>query len=139
MNGRYVKKFIPFPKEELVYRVPKTIHLSKKATNRLKWIDYYKAHKENATLTSRYFGISRKTFHKWYNRFNLFGLKGLEDMSKVPENKRKPEITREQEIRIKKLRKQYIRDGKEKLAVLYEKLYGEKDISVENIQSNQRI
>jgi len=126
MNGRYVRKFIPFPKEELVYKVPKITHLSKKATNRLKWMDYYKANNGNAALTSRHFGISRKTFHKWYNSFNLFGLKGLENASKAPRNRRKPEITREQEIRIKKLRKQYIRYGKEKLSILYEKLYGEK-------------
>lgn len=46
-------------------------------------------------------------------------------MSKAPKKKREAEITIEQELRIKKLRKQYIRYGKEKLAVLYKKIYGE--------------
>jgi len=32
-------------------------------------MDYYHAHQHNASLTCRYFGISRKTFHKWFNRF----------------------------------------------------------------------
>ena len=43
--------------------------ISKEAKKRLKWMDYYHAHQHNASLTCRYFGISRKTFHKWFNRF----------------------------------------------------------------------
>jgi len=125
MRGRYVKKFIPFPKDELVIKIPQTVKLSRQGKIRLRWIDYYNK-TGNVSLTCRYFGISRKTFYKWYNRYKIFGLKGLEDLSKAPRKKRQPEITWEQEKRIKKLRKEYIRYGKEKLALLYEKIYGEK-------------
>jgi transcriptional regulator of acetoin/glycerol metabolism len=37
---------------------------------RVEWmIFYYTAGQENATLTAKHFGISRKTFHKWLKRF----------------------------------------------------------------------
>jgi hypothetical protein len=33
---------------------------------RVEWmVFYYTAGKENASLTAKHFGISRKTFHKW--------------------------------------------------------------------------
>jgi len=67
--------------------------LSKQARLRLKWLIYYYKHGKNASLTSRYYGISRKTFYKWYNRYKMFGYKGLEDLSKAPRKKRQPEIT----------------------------------------------
>lgn len=134
MKGKFVGKFIPYPKseDEHVIRIPDIVYkcqeykeLSKEGKNRLRWIEYYHKHK-NVSLTCRYFGISRKTFYKWYNRYKIFGMRGLEDRRKGPKNKRQPEITREQELRIKELRKEYIRYGKEKLAIIYEKIYGEK-------------
>jgi len=100
--------------------------LSKQAKLRLKWLIYYYKHGKNASLTSRYYGISRKTFYKWKGRYEMFGYKGIEDLSKAPRKKRRPEISWEQEKRIKELRKKYIRYGKEKLAVLYKKIYGER-------------
>jgi len=125
MRGKFVGKYIPFPRKEIVYRIPKIKKLSKQAEARLKWIDFYHV-KRNVSLVCRHFGISRKTFYKWYERFKIFGICGLENMSKSPHNKRRPEITWEEELRIKKLRKEYIRYGKEKLAVIYERIYGEK-------------
>ena len=53
-------------------------------------------------------------------------IRALEDLSKAPGKKRQPEISWEQEKRVKELRKKYIRYGKEKLAVIYERIYGEK-------------
>ena len=40
------------------------------AKQRLKWLDYYQAHGENASLTCRYFGISRQTFYRWKRRLS---------------------------------------------------------------------
>lgn len=60
------------------------INLSRTAKQRLKWIDFYKAHGRNASLTCRYFGISRKTLYKWLKRFNTRYLQSLEDRSKKP-------------------------------------------------------
>ncbi|OQX56232.1 MAG: hypothetical protein B5M53_02575 [Candidatus Cloacimonas sp. 4484_209] len=40
-------------------------NLSQEAKLRLKWMDYYQNHGNNASLTSRHFAISRKTLYKW--------------------------------------------------------------------------
>ena len=87
----------------------------------MEWIIYYHEGYD-ATQTARHFGISRKTFYKWYGQFdsdNLHTLKKLEDKSKAPKRVRQREITLIQEQRIIKLRKAHIRWGKEELAVIY--------------------
>lgn len=132
VSGVFVGKFIPYPRKERVIKIPDIVYkieeynrLSKTGKIRLSWIKKYKEWK-NVSKVCRYYGISRKTFYKWYRRYKLFGIKGLEDRSKAPKKTKKPEITREQEMRIIKLRKEYIRYGPIKLAILYERIYGEK-------------
>jgi len=133
MRGRCNLKFIPFPRrDELVIKVPHIVYkcqeydrLSKQGKLRMKWMDYYKKCGYKASLTCRHFGISRKTFYKWYSRYLNVGIKGLEDRRAGPYKKRQPEITREEERRIKQLRKENIRYGKEKLAILYKEQYGQ--------------
>jgi|GEM_PF-3511015 len=78
-------------------KVAEVFKISQEAKQRLNWIIYYHKHAErNATLTARYFGISRKTFHKWFKLFdenNLHTLKLLEDSSKaqtISDRKRLP-------------------------------------------------
>ena len=100
--------------------------LSKEAKRRLSWMDYYRSHSKNAALTCRYFGISRKTFYKWLNRYERDDLSTLESLSRAPMGKRKRELSLEQEDRIRALRKKYIRYGKKKISVLYEKSHKEK-------------
>ncbi|MCM8766959.1 MAG: hypothetical protein NC901_02715 [Candidatus Omnitrophica bacterium] len=56
-----------------------------------------------------YYRISRKGFYKWKRWYGLFGLDGRKDRSSAPKKKRVPEIIRQQEIRIIKLRKENIR------------------------------
>ena len=72
MNSGYgVQKNLP-----LEFSIP-AIGLSAAAKQRIKWFDYYYFHNQDATLTCRYFGISRKTFYKWlkrYDRYNLYKL-----------------------------------------------------------------
>jgi len=134
MRGKCNLKFIPFPRcDELTTKIPQIVYkcqeyqkLSKQGKLRVKWIDYYMEKGKNVSLTCRYFGISRKTFYKWYKRYLNVGIGGLGDRRAGPHKKRQPEITQQEELRIKQLRKQYIRYGKEKLAVLYERQYGEK-------------
>jgi transposase-like protein len=116
---------IPFDKHANWRKQAKTIGLSRQAQNRLEWI-IFNENKGNVSLTCRRFGIPAKTFYKWKNRFDDKNLKLLEDKSKAPNNKRKKVITSEQEMRIVALRKKYIRWGKIKLAILYQKEYQEK-------------
>jgi transposase InsO family protein len=98
--------------------------LSKQAKIRLKWIEYYKKHK-NVSQTCRYFGVSRKTFYVWLKRCDLNNPLSLEDKDKTPKGKRQRAITPEQESRIVALRKKRIRYGKIKLAKRYKEIYGE--------------
>ena len=97
---------------------PKLFHLlpnlSREARLRLAWMDYCQKHGLNTSLTCRRFGISRKTFYKWLRRYNKYYLASLKSHDITPINKRQREITPEQEVRIIKLRKRYIRYGKEK-------------------------
>jgi transposase InsO family protein len=99
--------------------------ISKEARRRLQWMDHYCQH-QNVSLACRYFGISRKTFYYWKKRYDPSNLKSLEDQSKRPLNTRKWEVSRKQELNIIRLRKKYLRYGKEKLKILYEKEYQER-------------
>jgi transposase InsO family protein len=98
--------------------------LSKNAKTRLKWMDYYHKSK-NASQTCRHFDIPKKTFYKWLKRYDPHNLYSLADKHRAPINKRKREITQEQEMRIVRLRKKYIRYSKIKIAKIYEQEYGE--------------
>jgi transposase InsO family protein len=112
----------------------KILKLSKQARTRLEWFIYYEGRaKGNASLTCRHFGISGKTFCKWKKIFDGKNLRLLESRSRAPKNRRKKEITPEQERRVVALRKKHIKWGKIKLVVLYRKQYKE-EISSWKIQ-----
>lgn len=113
------------PLYRMAYGLDKYRLLSREAKARLKWFDYYAKH-PNASRTCRYFGISRKTFHKWANLYNPDNLFTLEDRKRTPLNFRKPELTQLEEQRIIALRKRHICWGKEKLSLVYSSFYGEK-------------
>lgn len=96
--------------------------LSPSAKRRLAWMDYH--HKcQNISQTCRYFGISRKTFHHWRNRYQPFHLESLEEHSRRPKHTRNWEVSKVQEARVLILRRKYLRYGKEKLKVLYQQDY----------------
>ena len=100
--------------------------LSLKAQAKLEWIIFYFSYGEqNAKQTAFHFGISRKTFHKWLRRFEEKNLRSLEEHSREPAKKRDWLVTREEEQRIKQLRKENLELGKKKLKVLYCKRYQE--------------
>jgi len=58
-------------------------------------------------------------------RYNPYHLASLESQDRAPKGRRQREITPHQELRIIQLRKQYIRYGKEKLARIYQSIFGE--------------
>ena len=95
--------------------------LSRMAKQRLKWMDYYQAHGENAALTCRYFGISRQTFYRWKRRFNSRDITTLEERSHRPLKVRQPTWSPELSQGVLELREQRPRWGKDKLAVLLRK------------------
>lgn len=74
-------------------KVAELLRLSRAARGRLEWIIFYEKNGKNVALTARHFGISRKTFYKWMNRFGKAFLKGLEDGSRAPHRRRRREYT----------------------------------------------
>jgi len=134
MRARCTLKFIPPTPAVLPYlrkNVWEISRLSKgplspEGKRRQKWFEYYSSHGRNASLTCRHFGIPRKTFYKWLQRYDLLGEEGLLDRNKAPINRRNRTIDPQIEQRIIDLRKKYIRYGKEKLAVIYKREYGKK-------------
>ncbi|NCF75396.1 MAG: hypothetical protein GWO87_02845 [Xanthomonadaceae bacterium] len=91
----------------------KILKISKTGEKRLNWIIYYFEKSElNASKTARYFGISRKTFYKWFKLFdenNLYMLHLLEDKSKAPNHVREKEVTQLETSRIIKIREQHMK------------------------------
>lgn len=108
--------------------VAKELKLSREARLRLDWIIYY--YQGNTSIqTARHYGISKKTFYKWFGQFdrdNLYTLYCLEDKSKAPKRVRQREITNIEEQRIIQLRKEHIRYGKMKIKEIYRTTYNEK-------------
>lgn len=106
-------------------RARKEVSIS--AQLKLEWIIFYHLQaEENAVLTANHFDITRKTIHKWLKRFEEKDLAGLEEDSRAPITRRKRQISLEQRLRIRALRKSHYKYGKMKLASLYLALYREK-------------
>jgi transposase InsO family protein len=99
-------------------RLARIKELSREATRRLKWFDYYNSHHQNARLTCRYFGISPQTFYRWKRRYDTRRLETPGDRSHRPRQVRQPTYTQEEVEAVLKMREQYPRWGKDKLAVL---------------------
>jgi transposase InsO family protein len=101
-----------------VLRLKLAPELSREAAGRLKWFDYYQTHNHNARLTCRRFGISPQTFYRWKRRYDPKHPDSLEDHSHRPRQVRQPKYTQEGVKAVLKMREQYPRWGKDKLAVL---------------------
>lgn len=109
--------------------------LSSPAQVHLEWIIFYfTSGKKNASNTASYFGVSRKTFHKYLSRFDEVNLKSLEEHSRAPLHKRQPTITYTEESRIRQIREATkCKRGKKKIQRNYWKKYQER-ISTNKIQ-----
>ena len=82
---------------------------SPSAQLKLEWIIYYHTiAKKNATSAALNFGITRNTLNKWLKRYKDKRLDGLEEDSRTPHKLRTRQITIEQRIRIKSLRKNIV-------------------------------
>lgn len=94
--------------------------LSRPARQRLEWLRFYEAHGRNARLTCRHFGISPDVFYRWRRRYDPRRPVSLEDdlRTRRPRRVRQPQTPVAVIERIRFLREQYPRWGKDKLAVL---------------------
>src|SRR3989344_5363166 len=95
-----------------------TDKLTEQAKQRIKILDWHKAHGKNSSLTARHFGIGRMTLFRWQKRVEKFGLLGLNESSKKPKRLRMPVTPWPIVVRIVALRKQYPVWSKHKLAAI---------------------
>lgn len=107
-----------------IRRLRDPVQLSKVAKARLKWMDYYQAHHQNARLTCRHFGIHHRTFYRYSTRCQVLGLKGLENLSQRPKRLRQPTTPLVQIDTVRSLRKDNPEYSKYKLAVILKRDHG---------------
>jgi len=101
------------------------VELSFQAKQRLAFLEFNQVVKD-VSLTCRIFKISRQTFYQWQKRYDPDDLASLEDHPKAPLNKRGPSLSWEKEQELKRFRKSHLKQGKIKLAIMYEKEKGER-------------
>jgi len=104
--------------------IKRTVSLTRDAKQRLKWVDFYASHNQNARLTCRHYGIHHKTFYRYYNRFKTQGLSGLENKSHRPNQLRTPTTPQPVISAIKNLRRANPEYSKYKLEVILKRDYG---------------
>jgi len=105
------------PGSEYIRSLVRQGTISKDAAKRLRWMDHY-ARSQNGRQTCRYFGISAQTFYRWKNRYDPYDLTTLEEESRRPRHVRQPETPVKVIERIRELREEHPRWGRDKLAVL---------------------
>jgi len=99
----------------------RTNNISEKAKQRIKVVDWLKAHNENVSLAARHFGLDRETMRIWRNRLEKEGLIGLNDKSHRPRSCRKPTTDWKTVSEVVKIRKQYPAWSKYKIKTLLER------------------
>jgi len=99
-----------------VGQLPHAHRLSKRAKQRLKWLDYRRSH--TVKQTCLHFDIPRSTLNRWQKRFDPHNLASLEDRSSRPQTVRQRTWGAREVEAVLALRQQYPRWGKAKLAVL---------------------
>lgn len=92
--------------------------LSRDAKRRLRWMDFYYSHGQNARLTCRHFCISPQTFYRWKRRYNWQRLESLEERSRRPHKLRRPTAAPALVQAVLAVREINPRWGKDKLAPL---------------------
>lgn len=92
----------------------RAVGLSKKAQERLVWIDWYHSHGKKVRLTLRHFALSPDVFYRWFRRFNDKGILGLEDDLSTRRPKKTREMTTKQSVidRIKSIREEDVEKSK---------------------------
>jgi transposase InsO family protein len=93
-------------------------NLTVKAKQRLKIIDWMRAHNNNISLTARRFGYNRETIRIWKKKFDTVGMTALNDKSHRPKNFRQSKIDWKITNEIIKIRKEYPAWSKYKIAAI---------------------
>ena len=94
---------------------------SETTRRRLKVMEWYEGHGGRVRLTARHFGFSPDTISRWARAYRRDGIAGLEPRSRRPRRVRQPQTPSAVVQRIRELREQYPRWGREKLRVLLQR------------------
>jgi len=105
------------PGSEFIRSLVRQGTISKGAAKRLKWFDYNRRC-GHARQTCQSFGTSPQTFYRWKKRFDPYDLTTLEEESRRPHRLCCPRTSEAVVEKVRQLRGQYPRWGKEKLAIL---------------------
>jgi transposase InsO family protein len=120
----YLPTLLRYSQHDRWLEQAKFLTLSKKATQRLDWLIWFREHGRNVSATCRHFHIAPKTFRHWRDRFDGANLRLLEDQDMTPKRRRVSTVTPEERARIVALRTAHLRWGKVKLKLLYERRFG---------------
>lgn len=101
-----------------------TGHLTERAKYKLKILDWHRAHSESVSLTSRHFGMTRKTLRSWLKRLKDFGPAGLNEKSRRPKCIRSPITPSEIIWQTTNIRNKYPAWSKYKIRKILERDYG---------------
>lgn len=101
-----------------------TVPMTRDMKERLKWVDFYHAHGNNARLTCRHYGIHHRTFYRYYERFTREGVAGLASLSHRPKHVRTPTTPRPLIALVSRLRRTNPEYSKYKVAVILKRDYG---------------
>lgn len=93
-------------------------NITQKAKQRLKVVDWLRAHRHDVSLTARHFGLDRKTVRSWRNKFNSAGMLALNDKSHRPKNIRQATTDWKAVDEIVKIRTEYPSWSKWKIQVV---------------------
>jgi len=93
-------------------------NITKKAKQRLKVVDWLRAHGGSVSLTARHFGLNRETVRIWRDKFNRVGMLALNDKSHKPKNVRQSTTSWQIVDEIVKTRKEYPAWSKWKIQVI---------------------
>lgn len=96
-------------------------NLTERARYKLKILDWHKRHGENISLTSRHFGLTRKSVRIWKKQLKDLGPVGLNERSRVPRKKRIPTVSSEAVMQTCTLRRQYPAWSKYKIREILER------------------
>ena len=99
----------------------KTENISEEAKQRLRVLDWLRAHDNNISLTSRHFGVTRETIGIWKKKLQMHGIGGLNNGSHRPKTLRTIVTSWLVVSEIVKLRKKYPAWSKYKIARILER------------------
>ena len=85
----------------------KVTRLSNREQQRVKILDWHRAHGTNVSITARHFGLTRYTVRQWNKRFKERGMYGLRDQSHRPRHLRQPTTSWQIVERIVVIRREY--------------------------------